>query len=111
MQRAKPSSAELVHVRADLGDEVRAGDPDVDDTVLHVLGDVVRPDEQEVDRSVLAGDVEGTLAELELKTCGIEQVERGLRHAPLGRNGDEQPVGGTGAHTVLLPSVRSSARR
>ena len=73
-----------------LGDEVRAGDPDVHDAVLDVLRDVVRPDEQQVDRRVLAGDVQRALARLEAESRRGEQLERGRRHPSLRGDGDEQ---------------------
>ena len=43
------------HLRVRLGDEVRARDPEVDDAVLHVLRNVRRAHEQQVDRRVRAG--------------------------------------------------------
>jgi hypothetical protein len=106
----EPELGQLGDVRAGLGDEVCAGDPDVDDAVLDVLGDVVRPDEQEVDRRVPARHVQCTLPELELKTGGVEQVERGLCHASLRRHGDEQPVGCAGAHADARSRRRQSRR-
>ena len=39
-----------------LDDQVRSGDPEVDDSVLDVLGDVVRAHEQQIDGSIRARD-------------------------------------------------------
>src|SRR5437762_7561705 len=65
---------QLDGVRACLGDQVRAGDPDMDDAVLDVLGDVVRTDQQEVDRRVLTRYVESAFPELEAQARRVEQV-------------------------------------
>ena len=85
-----------------LGDEVRAGDPEVDDPVLDVLGDVVRADEQKVDRRVPAGHVQRPLARLEAEARRGEELERGRRHPPFRGDGDEQAA----FPAVLMRSYR-----
>ena len=55
----------MIDVGLCLGDEVRAGDAEIDDTVLDVLGHVVRTHEQEIDGRVGAGDEQRALGRLE----------------------------------------------
>ena len=61
---AEAEPQEFGHVRAALAHEVGAGDPAVDDAVLHVLGDVRGAHEQHVDRRVAARERERALARL-----------------------------------------------
>ena len=82
MQRPNPSSATVTTSAGGLHDEIRAGDPEVDDAVLDVLGDVARADEQQVDRRVRARDDERPLRHLEGQPGIGAQSERGLASRP-----------------------------
>ena len=82
---------QLVDVDAALADEVGPRDPAVDDAVLHVLGNVGRAHEQDVDRRVPAGERERALARLLGPEARVlEQMERRLAQAPLDRERDSQ---------------------
>jgi hypothetical protein len=101
-----------------LGDEIRAGDPQVDDAVLRVLGDVARPYEQQVDGSVRARHHERPLGHLEGEPRVRAQPERRLRHTALRGDRELQPpvLAGArepGAHRALAlrRRARSSAMR
>ena len=88
-----PRESELgqrLDVRLGLGDEVRAGDPEVDDAVLRVLGDVARADEQQVDRRVRARHDERALGHLEREARVRAEAKRGLGHAALRGDGERQ---------------------
>src|SRR5581483_8430921 len=86
----------------------RARDPDVDDAVLDVLGNVVRPDEEEIDRRVLARHVQRPLSRLEAQAGSRKQLQRRRRHPPLRRDGDQQAALGGRAHRCRL--ARSAER-
>jgi hypothetical protein len=80
-----------VDVGPALADEVEAGDPAVDDPVLHVLGHVGGPDEQDLDRRVPARERERALAGLlGAEARVLQQVEGRLAQPALDRDGDSQ---------------------
>ena len=83
---AEPELGERDHVGISLDDEVRARDPEVDDAVLGVLGDVARPDEEQVDRRVRARDDERALGHLEREPRVGAEPKRRLGEPALGRD-------------------------
>ena len=103
---------ELRDPGAALGDEVGAGDPAVDDAVLDVLGDVGGPHEQHLDGRIPAGERERALAGLLGAEPGVlEQADRRLAQAPLGRDGDLQEVGERRARRSSAVRYPPSPRR
>ena len=97
-------------LRLGLGDEVRAGDPDVHDAVLGVLRDVARADEQQVDGRVRARDDQRALGHLEGEPGVGAETKRRLRHPPLRGDGERQPAVLAGAREGSV-TARASALR
>ena len=82
-----------MHVRRTLADEVDAGDAAVDDPVLHVLGNVGRPDQQHLDGSVPARERERALARLLGPEARVlEELVRRLAQPAFGRQRDPQEL-------------------
>ncbi len=111
---AEAELEELLDAGLGLDHEVRPRDPEVDDAVLDVLGDVVGPDEQQIDRSVRAGHDERPLRRLEREPRIGAQAQRGFGHAALRRHCDGEPAVLTDsreprAHPPCPARVRSSA--
>ncbi len=78
-------------MRAALADDVEAGDAAVDDTVLDVLGDVVRAHEQSFDRRVPARERERAVAgRLRPEPRVLEQRHRRLAEPALRWDRDPQ---------------------
>ena len=89
--RAETDPQQLAHARAALDHQVGAGDPAVDDAVLHVLGDVRSAHEQHLDRRVAARERERALARLLRAEAGVvEQADRRLAETALRRDRDLQ---------------------
>ena len=105
--RAESQAQERVDADAALLHEIHARHTAVHDAVLHVLGNVGRADEHDVDRRVAAWERERTLTRLLGPEPGIvQQLDRGLAKASLGRDGDGQP-----ARCGVLRARRSSTSR
>ena len=89
--RAEAEWKHLAHVGAALAHEVDAGDPAIDDTVLHVLGHVGGAHEQHLDGRVAARERERAIAGLLGAEARIlQEVERRLSEASLDRDRDPQ---------------------
>src|SRR5262249_11704959 len=75
-----------------------AGDPTINDAVLHVLRDVRGAHEQHLDRSVAARERKSSVARFLGAEPGVlEQVERRLAQPALDRDGDSQVPGRSSA--------------
>ena len=68
-------------VTVGLRQQVAAGDPEVRHAITDELDDVVRPDEQDVERHVLHVADQASVALLEEEAGVVEQRERGLHEA------------------------------
>ena len=91
--RAEAEPHELCDVGAALAHDVEPGDAAVDDTVLHVLGNVVRAHEQSLDRRVAAGEGECAVTRrLGAEPRVVQQLDRGLAKAPLRGDRDSQEL-------------------
>ena len=101
---AEAEAKELADGRPALPNEISARNPTIDDGVLNVLGNVLRPDEEHVDRCVATREREGAFAgSLGPQPGVLEEGDRGLAQPALGRDRDLQSFG--------RPVARSSARR
>ena len=93
MQRSEAEPEQLLDVRLPLVHEVEAGDPAVDDAVLHVLRNVRGPHEQDVDGSVAAGERERSVAgPLGPEPGVLEERDGRLAKTALRRDRDRQAL-------------------
>ena len=103
LQRAagEPELRQRDDVHSGLDDEVGAGDPEVDDSVLNVLGYVVRAHEQQIDRRVRARDEQRPVGRLEAEPRFGAQPQRRLGHPSLGGNAESEPAVRAGADEAV----------
>jgi len=90
---AEAQCKELFDLSPALADEIGARDPAVDHAVLHVLGNVRSPDEQDVDRRITARKGERALSGLLGAEARVrEEGDRRLAQPALRRDSDLQAV-------------------
>ena len=85
----KAEPKQLSDFRLALEDEIGSGDSTVDDSVLNVLGNVGRTDEQDINRRVPTGESKRALPRhLRPKPGVLEQRDGRLSQPTLRRNSD-----------------------
>ncbi len=94
--------ADARQLRAGLGQQVDARDPEVGHAVADELDDVVRPHEQDVEVEVLDPRDEAAVVLLEDEAGIVQQPQRGVDHPPLVRDGQPEALGHEPAGPVAV---------